>query len=126
MHDLQVLQNKAAKVILDLPNYASSTDALKTLVWPTLFQDRLVHRYVTTFNYIDGLVDHNFNILRNSDIQSYNTRRRTDFRLPLAKRNYGKQRRFYQCAKEWNILDASFKGITSLLLFKQNIKRYRF
>ena len=23
MHDLQVLQNKAAKVILDLPNYAS-------------------------------------------------------------------------------------------------------
>ena len=36
MHDLQVLQNKAAKVILDLPNYASSTDALKTLGWPTL------------------------------------------------------------------------------------------
>ena len=90
MHDLQVLQNKAAKVILDLPNYASSTDALKTLVWPTLFQDRLVHRYVTTFKYIDGLVDHNFNILRNSDIHSYNTRRRTDFRLPLAKRNCGK------------------------------------
>ena len=49
MHDLQVLQNKAAKVILDLPNYASSTDALKTLGWPTLFQERLVHRYITTF-----------------------------------------------------------------------------
>ena len=57
MHDLQVLQNKAAKVILDLPNYASSTDALKTLGWPTLFQDRLVHRYITTFKYIDWLVD---------------------------------------------------------------------
>ena len=42
MHDLQVLQNKAAKVILDLPNYASSTDALKTIGWPTLFQERLV------------------------------------------------------------------------------------
>ena len=126
MHDLQVLQNKAAKVILDLPNYASSTDALKTLGWPTLFQDCLVHRYITTFKYIHGLVDHNFNILRNSDIHSYNTRRRTDFRLPLAKRNYGKQRRFYQCTKEWNILDASFKGINSLLLFKQNIKSYIF
>ena len=34
MHDLQVLQNKTAKVVLDLPNYASSTDALKTLGWP--------------------------------------------------------------------------------------------
>ena len=44
MHDLQVLQNKAAKVILDFPNYASSTDALKTLEWPTLFQECLVHR----------------------------------------------------------------------------------
>ena len=44
MHDLQVLQNKAAKVILDLPSYASSTDALKTLEWPTLFQECLVHR----------------------------------------------------------------------------------
>ena len=31
MHDLQLLQNKAAKVILDLLNYASSNDALKTL-----------------------------------------------------------------------------------------------
>ena len=31
MHDLQILQNKAAKVNLDLPNYASSTEALKTL-----------------------------------------------------------------------------------------------
>ena len=48
MHDLQVLQNKAAKVILDLPNHASSTDALKTLGWPTLFQERLVHSYITS------------------------------------------------------------------------------
>ena len=126
MHDLQVLQNKAAKVILDLPNYASSTDALKTLGWPTLFQDCLVHRYITTFKYIDGLVDHNFNILRNSDIHSYNTRWRNDFRLPLANRNYGKHRLFYQRAKEWNILDASLKEIISLLLFKQNIKSYIF
>ena len=70
-----------------------------------------------------GLVDHNFNILKNSDIHSYNTRlRRNDFRLPLVKRNYGKERLFYQCAKEWNILDASFKGMNSLLLFKQNTK----
>ena len=125
MHDLQVLQNKPAKVILDLPNYASSTDALKTLGWPTLFQERLVHRYITTFKYIHRLVDHNFNIMRNSDTHSYSTRRRNDFRLPLAKRNYGKQRLFHQCAKEWNILDASLKEINSLL-FKQNIKSYIF
>ena len=122
MHDLQVLQNKAAKVILDLPNYASSTDALKTLGWPTLFQERLVHRYITTFKYIHGLADHNFNIFRNSDIHSYNTRRRNDFRLPLAKKELRKAETFLSLsAKEWNILDASFKEINSLL-FKKNIK----
>ena len=55
MHDLQVLQNKAAKGILDRPNYASSTVALKTLGWPTLSQERLVHWYITTFKYIHGL-----------------------------------------------------------------------
>ena len=86
-HDLQVLQNKATKVILDLPNYASST----TLGWPTLSQEHLVRRYITTFKYIHRLVDHNFNTLRNSNIQSYKTRRRNTFCLPLAKRNYGKQ-----------------------------------
>ena len=47
--DLQILQNKAAKVILDLPNYALSTDALKALGWPILFQERLVHWYIATF-----------------------------------------------------------------------------
>ena len=33
---------------------------------------------------------------------------------------------FYQYAKEWNILDASFKEMNSLLLLKQNIKSYIF
>ena len=42
--------------------------------------------------------------------------------LLLVKRNFGKQRLFYQCAEEWNFLDASFKEINSLLLFKQSSK----
>ena len=57
MGDLQILQNKAAKVILGLPGYASSTDALKSLGWPTLSQRRLVNRYMITFKYIHGLVN---------------------------------------------------------------------
>ena len=104
MRDLLVLQNKAAKVILDLSNYASSTNALKHSDALPYFKSawyikrrtgtRQEHRYITTFKYIHGLVDHNFNILRNSDIHSYNTRRRNDFRLPLVKRNYEKERLF--------------------------------
>ena len=122
MGDLQILQNKAAKIILDLPGYASSTDALKSLGWPTLSQRRLVHRYMITFKYIHGLVDYNFNILKNSDIHSYNTWRKNDFRLPRVRTNYGKKTLLYQGIKEWNLLEQSFKDIKSFLIFKQRIK----
>ena len=54
MHDLQVLQNKAAKVILDLPNYASSNDALKTLGWPTFLKSAL---YVDTLPLLSTSTD---------------------------------------------------------------------
>ena len=72
-------------------------------------RERLVHRYITTFKYIHGLADHNFNILRNSDIHSYNNRRRNDFT---------ESRDFY--------INALRRNGTSLLLFKQNIKSYIF
>ena len=116
------LQNKAAKVILDLPGYASSIDALKSLGWPTLSQRRLVNRYMITFKYIHGLVDYNFNILKNSDIHSYNTWRKNDFRLPRVRTNYGKKTLLYQGIKERNLLEQSFKDINSFLIFKQRIK----
>ena len=122
MGDLQILQNKAAKVILDLTAYASSTDALKSLGWPTLSQRCLVNRYMITFKYIHGLVDYNFNILKNSDIHSYNMRRKNDFCLPRVQTNYGKKRLLYQSIKEWNLLEQSFKDINSSLIFKQRIK----
>jgi len=126
MDDLQILQNRAAKVIPNLPSYAPSADDLKTLDWPALLQRRLVHRYIPTFKYIHGLVDYNFNILRSSDFHGYNTRRKNDFRLPLVKRNYGKQRLSYKCVKEWNLLDMSFKEIDSFLVFNQSVKNYVF
>ena len=46
VNELQLLQNKAAKIILGLPSFYSSTDALKELCWPTLFKHRLFLRCV--------------------------------------------------------------------------------
>ena len=97
MDDLQIMQSKAKKIVLDLPCYASSIDALG---WPILSQCRLVNRYITTFKYIDGLVDHDFNVLKNSDIHGYITRSNNDFRLPLVRTNYGEHRFIYKGIKE--------------------------
>ena len=107
MGDLQILQNKAAKlslICLAMPHPPMHSSHLAG-------QRRLVNRYVITFKVIHGLVDCDFNILRNSDIHSYNTRRKNDFRLPRVRTNYGKKRLLYQSIKEWNLLEQSFKGM---------------
>ena len=46
MNNLQVLQNKAAKLVLDKPLYSSATDALNQLGWLNinLKQHRHLHR----------------------------------------------------------------------------------
>ena len=44
MKSLQILQNKAAKVILHYPNRSSSIDALATLKWDSLEERRKLHR----------------------------------------------------------------------------------
>ena len=56
-------------------------------------------------------------------LQGFNT---NILRLLLVKRNFGKQRFFYQCAKEQNFLDASFKEINSLLLLNGAVKAVYF
>ena len=44
MKNLQVLQNKAATLVLDKPLYSSVTDALNQLGWFNLKQRRHFHR----------------------------------------------------------------------------------
>ncbi len=55
MNDLQVLQNKAAKIILDRPLYSSASDALVALKWLNLEQRRFNHRCIYVYKCINGL-----------------------------------------------------------------------
>ena len=59
MNDLQVLQNKAAKIILDRPLYSSATDAL--VKWLNLEQRRFYHRFICIYKCIYGLMNHSMN-----------------------------------------------------------------
>lgn len=52
MQNLQVLQNKAAKIILDRPFYTSSTEALADLNWMTLVKRRFMRRCIYIYIYI--------------------------------------------------------------------------
>ena len=52
MNQLQVLQNKAAKIILDMPMRSSAAEALNELGWKSLEQIRLLHRLTMAFKYL--------------------------------------------------------------------------
>ena len=47
MSDLQVLQNKAARLILDLPVHSSASEALKRLGWKPLVRRRMLSSYIS-------------------------------------------------------------------------------
>ena len=74
INDLQVLQNKAAKIILDRAFHSSVTSALATLNRLNLEQQRFYHRCIYVYKCINGLMKHSMKLLTNSDIHNYYTR----------------------------------------------------
>ena len=114
---LQVLQNKAAKVLLNLPPRSSSTGALDHLDRKTLLKRQHFHRCVMMQKYLLWEIDFEFDVRCNSSFHSYLTRRSNDLHLPRAHTNWGKQTFIYQASKDWNNLDNDIKNCKSFVPF---------
>ena len=74
------------------------------------------------FKYLRGQIDFSFNIKSSKDVRDYNTRKKMDVRLPLAKRNWGQQKFVYSIFRDWNTLDPSIRDVTSFSLFRTKAK----
>ena len=98
MDQLQILQNKAAKTILDAPYLSSSTEALDKLYWHPLSHRRYLHQLLTIFKIKNNLTEFNFELPNTN--YTYNTRRKDDIYLSKPKTNWGKQKLVYQGCKE--------------------------
>ena len=122
MVQLQVLQNKAAKVLLNLPPRSSSTKALGRLDLTTLSKRQHFHRCVMMQKYLLGEIDFKFDIRLNSSFHSYQTHRSNDLHLPRVRTSWGKQIFIYQTSKDWNSLDNDIKNSKSLPSFKAKLK----
>ena len=120
MNSLQVLQNKAAKLVLDKPLYYSATDALNQLGQSNLKQRRHFHRCLYVYKCMNGITSHKLELSRNSDVHRYNTRCKDHLRLPSVKRNWGKQRTCYHAFKDWNALDSDLKNSGTICQFRNN------
>ena len=54
MSELQMLQNKAACLILDLPVHSSATEALKKLGWKPLLRRRMEHHAIFMYKLLNN------------------------------------------------------------------------
>ena len=105
INNLKLLQNKAAKTILDRPFrpfHSSATGALEALGWLTLEKRRLFHRCFYVYKCVNEISAHSLDLLANKDVHGYDTRHKDNLRLPRVRRNWGKQRTHCQAVKDWN------------------------
>ena len=119
MNELQILQNKAAKLILDRSLHSSSTDALTVLWWLNIEERRKCHRYIYAYKCINGQLDNFLDIVRKSAMHFYNTRNKDTIKLPKIKYNWGKHRSRYHCFKDFNELERTVRNSASLPIFKK-------
>ena len=63
MAQVQFLQNKAAKSILDKAKHSSTTEAINELDWLVLSERRRQHRLSFVFKCMHGLIDWEFNLM---------------------------------------------------------------
>ena len=117
MSELQILQNKAAKVMLGQPPRSSSTEALKSLDLKSLSTRRFCHRCIATHKCLIGETDFNSNFTKNKDVHLYNTRRSNDIRLLLPRTSLGKQTFIFHSTKDWNSLPNELKECNYFVYF---------
>ena len=119
MTSLQVLQNKAAEIILDSPLCSSATHALATSIRK---KRRFQRRCIYVYKCLNGLVEHDMNFIRQQEQHDYqNTRTERNLRLPSVKRNWGKQRTAFHAIKDFNSLSQAIRQSVNLNIFKRDL-----
>ena len=93
---VQVLQNKAAKIILGWPVHSSATGALRTLNWFNLSKGRLYHRYLYVFKCINGLLKSHLSLITLHDVHQMLEMRGTSA-CPCSQNKLGKTAIVFSC-----------------------------
>ena len=124
MSSLQVLQNKAAKIILDRPLHSSATEALGALKWLPLENRRFQRRCIYIYKCLNGLIKHHIKLETHQECHQQNTRNKDKFRLPKVTRNWGKQRISYHAVNDYNTLSKEIRNSHNIQSFKSKLFKY--
>ena len=97
------------------------TDALVTLKWLNVEQRIFYHHCIYVYKCIKCLMAHSVELLATRDVHNYNMRNKDMLRLPVATKNWGKQRVCYHSLKDCNNLDTDIRNARGIVNFKRSI-----
>ena len=116
---LQVLQNRAAKIITGTGVYGSSSQALNELNWRNLDEKLYYNESITMFKIVNNLTPHYLSNRFKRKETRYAMRKGDRLYLDRPKTEYKKRSFSYRGAKLWNSLDDNVKSAINLMSFKQ-------
>lgn len=126
LRSLQRLQNKALKIVANLP-ILYSTINLYSNVFPSIlpiFGSYKLQLVIYVFKCLRNIGHHTIHFTRNQN--TFNTRNNDNLKIALCRSETTKQRIEYSGCREFNILPQHLKLMESLSLFKSSVRTYLF
>ena len=126
---LQVLQNRAARIITNSPYEVRSYKILNKLGWDNLEMRRNKQKSTLMYNIVKGNAPISLKDLfvRSKELHEYDLRSSAvDLKLPLPHTEFLKRSLSFGGAKLWNSLPSVIKNVDSFKLFKSSIAKFDF
>jgi len=129
LHRMQVVQNRAARLVTFTKKYEHVTPSLKSLHWLPV-EYRIMYKIILlVFKSINGFSPNYLSSMLNFRTSSYSLRSSFNkiLQVPKSKlKTYGDRRFSVAGPKLWNSLPASIKNSGAIETFKKNLKTYLF
>lgn len=123
LKELQILQNKAIKIIYRLPHLTSSISLYGDKFLPI----NIISKYekcLLLFKLKNNLLKNDFQFLRNEEVHSHFTRIARNIRSTIFRTKRAQNSIFSSATIEFNSLPEAIKFEQEIVVFKKNIKLY--
>ena len=121
MNSIQVLQDKASKLILDRAPHSSSSDVMDHLKWLDLSHRRHLNRCIFMYKTVNGDSEISKYFTRGMDTHNYGTRQKNNLRTINSSTNRGLLRSVNCCTNDWNALPIEIRSLPTISSFKAAI-----
>jgi len=123
---LQLLQNRAMRVILGCDKHAPINLMLSSLGWLSITQSIEVSNIVIIFKIKNNLMPSYLNdyLVTRSERHLYNIRSGNDFDIQFARSTYLQKQLFGDGLRLYNALPAELKNVQSVKLFTNKLKMF--